>query len=137
MTRDEIESVIRRLHEERKQNDGKITGALFTDDAVFGVAGCEKCSDIPCNLQGVDQYQPVLNKLTGLFHWVDVDFHAIIVEGAEAAVNYTLTFDYSPTGARHTSEVTDLMAFRDGKICRMVQYADTAFLNALERGEAA
>ena len=67
---------------------------------------------------------------------MNVDFHAIIVEGAQAAVNYTLTFDYAPTGARHTSKVTDIMMFRDGRICSMVQYADTAFLNALEQQAA-
>ena len=136
MTSDEIEGLIRRLHEDRRQNDGKVIGALFTDDAVFGVAGCEDSSSIACSFQGAGQYQPVLDRLAGLFHWVNVDFHAIIVEGAQAAVNYTLTFDYAPTGARYTSKVTDIMTFRDGRICGMVQYADTAFLNALEQQAA-
>lgn len=129
MTRDEIEGLIRHLHEIRKDNDAEVIGALLTEDAVFGVAGCETSSGVACHMRGAAEFMPVLRTLAELFHWVDVDFNSILIEGTQASASYTLTFDYAPTGARYKSDITDIMSFRDGKICRMIQFADTAFLN--------
>ncbi len=131
MTRDEIEGLIRHLHEIRKDNDGEIVGALFAEDAVFGVAGCETSSGVACHLRGAAEFMPILRSLAGLFHWVEVDFHSTLIDGSQASASYTLTFDYAPTGARHKSDVTDIMSFKDGKICRMIQFVDTAFLNMI------
>lgn len=138
MTRDEIDRLIRHLYDIRKGNDAEIVGALFAEDAVFGVAGCETVSGVACHMRGAAEYMPVLRTLAGLFHWVEVDFHSILVEGSQASASYTLTFDYFSTGGRHQSEVTDIMAFRDGKIRRMIQFVDTAFLNMItEQGAMA
>lgn len=131
MTRNDIENLIRHLHEIRKENDAEVIGALFAEDAVFGVAGCETSSGVACHMRGKAEFMPVLDKLAGLFHWVDVDFHSILIEGSQASASYALTFDYALTGARHQSDVTDIMSFRNGKISRMIQFADTAFLNMI------
>ena len=138
MTRDEIEQLIRHLHEIRKDNDAETVGALFAEDAVFGVAGCETSSGVACHMRGASEFMPTLRTLADLFHWIEVDFSSILIEGSQAAASYTLTFDYSPTGGRHQSDVTDIMTFRDGKICRMIQFVDTAFLNMItEQGAMA
>ena len=129
MTKDEIESLIRRLHDIRMTNDSDGIGALFTEDAVFGVAGCETSSGVARHMRGAAEFMPTLRAMAKLFHWVKVDFHSILVEGPQASARYALTYDYAPTGMRHKSDVTDMMSFRDGKIRRMIQYADAAFLN--------
>lgn len=131
MTRDEIEGLIRHLHEIRKQNDADVVGALFTEDAVFGIAGCETSSGVACHMRGAAEFMPAMRTLADLFLWVDVEFHSILIEGTQASASYTLTFDHAPTGERHKSDVTDIMSFRDAKICRMIQFTDTAFLNMI------
>jgi len=131
MDRNEIEALIRRLHEVRKENNAESVARFFTDDAVFGVAGCQTSSGVACNMRGQAAFMPVLATLAELFHWVEVDFHSIIIEALQASASYTLTFDHTPTGRRHESDVSDIMTFRDGKICRMIQYVDTAFLNMI------
>ena len=131
------EKLIRGFHEIRKANDGAAVEAQFTDDAEFGVNGAPMEGGVACHICGRDEFSPVLHRLAEDFSWDDIEFHEFADVGDDTDVvfvRYTLKTTYQPTGRKLDLTIVDRMEIRGDRIAHMVQFVDTAEINAVLAG---
>ena len=131
MTRDDVEAAVRRFHDVRKSNDAAQVRALFVDEPEFLLAGVPGETSVACSACGAEDFAAAAQQLNENWGWENVEFLDMVIEGATAAVRYRLTVRFTPLDRVFDTEVYDLMEFENGKIKRLLQYADTGFLSGV------
>jgi len=137
MTRDEIESVVRKFYADRTTNDLDRTFETWADNASLDYAGCSSASPFPCHIEGLPAVREACAQVLKTWPWKKVDIQSLIIDGNKAAVHYRLTTGFSPTGEELETDVVDLITLKNGKIVGYVEFVDTAKVVQLANAAAA
>jgi ketosteroid isomerase-like protein len=69
--------------------------------------------------------------MIGYFELINFEIIEAVIDGDKAAVRVILTRRALSSGRSVTTEVLDLVQFRDGKICSFTRFLDTAVMQTL------
>jgi ketosteroid isomerase-like protein len=126
------EQVIRSLYAARVQGDLDGTMKDLAEDAVFSLNG--RGTGVPAMSQDCCGKAAVHETIKQLIHnWRFDDWKesSLLVDGEKVALHWTARVTFIPNGKSATTEVVDLITFRDGKIVEFRQSTDTAMVMSL------
>jgi ketosteroid isomerase-like protein len=129
--RGQIEKTIRDAYAARVSGDAKKAAQYFTDDAEFRIAGEPTASPVAMKAVGAASVRDHLDKLIQAFEFSDHQILTMLVDGPRVAVHSRVTVRAKPKGPGGTTELMDLIEFRDGRIASFTQFCDTAFASRL------
>jgi ketosteroid isomerase-like protein len=131
MTRSEIESFVRELYQSRLSNDVEKCLGHFTQSSSFRIAGSTETSSIARVARSIPSIRKQIEELIRVWQWRAVDQRALIIDGYQVAVHYSVTATFTPSGQTVTTEVVDLLTVEDSKVVTFTQFIDTAALAQL------
>ena len=131
MHRADMERAIRHAYAERLTNDVDRVCALFWDDALIRIAGKTDATDFVTGGQSSVSVRPVVEALVHNWHWLEIRFFNLLIDGNRAAVHYTARLRLTPTREIQETELFDFVTFRDGKVAELVEFCDTAVIAGL------
>jgi ketosteroid isomerase-like protein len=127
-SRETMRALIDQAYAARARGDVGELVAAFHEDAVFELAGSKKALDITGVVEGHPSLQQAMTDFVRNFEFTKRDILSFVADGDRAAVHSRLTVRYTQNGTTFTSDVLDLFTFRDGKIAKLVEFADTALI---------
>ncbi len=133
-TREVIRDVVRQAYEARGRGDLEGLMAAFHPDAVFTLVGDNKSFDLAGSVHGHDRLREALRGFIANFDFAERQILSEMVEGDRAAVHSRLVVRYGPTKETRTTDVLDLMTFKDEKIIELIEFADTAQIRDMISG---
>jgi ketosteroid isomerase-like protein len=112
------------------RDKGDIDGlmAAFHPNAVFELAGASHAPEVTGAANGHGHIRTALADFIAAFEFIKRDIIGSIVERDRAAVHSRLQVRFIPNNHRFTSEVLDVITFKDGKIIELVEFADPALI---------
>ena len=78
--------------------------------------------------RGHSNVREAMSGFTENFEFRKREIISMIVEGDSASVRSRIEVRFAPKNKTFTTEVVDLLKFRDGKIIELVEFADTALI---------
>ncbi len=135
MNNSEALEFLQHFHDRRKRNNPDDIIGLFTEDAVFSIAGQERKESIAVRDCEPGTLPDIARILVAEWEWIDVDFKTVIAEGDLVIARYDLTVRHVPTNRTTVTDIVDFMTVRDGKVASMRQFVDTAHLSAIALGD--
>jgi ketosteroid isomerase-like protein len=127
-----MEQTIRSLYAARVRGDIDGTMKDLAEDAVFALNG--RGTGVPAMSQdccGKAAVRDVVEQLIQNWRFDDWKETSLLVDGDKLALHWTARVTYIPNGKSVTTEVVDLITFRDGKIVEFRQSTDTAMVMSL------
>src|ERR1700739_74198 len=115
--------VVRQAYEARSKGDLEGLMAAFYPDAVFTLVGDNKTFDLAGSVHGHDRLREALRGFIANFDFVERKILSEVVEGDRAAVHSRLVVGYGPTKETRTTDVLDLLTFKDAKIIELIEFA--------------
>ena len=132
--REVILDVVKQAYEARGRGDLEGLMAAFHSDAVFTLVGDNKAFDLAGSIHGHDRMREALGGFIANFHFVEREILSEMVEGDRAAVHSRLVVRYGPTKETRTTDVLDVLTFKDAKIIELIEFADTAQIRDMISG---
>ena len=126
--------VVRQAYAARSKGDLEVLMAAFHSDAVFTLAGDNKTFDLAGSVHGHDRLREALGGFIANFDFVERQILSEMVEGDRAAVHSRLVVRYAPTKETRTTDVLDVLTFKDAKIIELIEFADTAQIRDMISG---
>jgi ketosteroid isomerase-like protein len=126
MERTQIEGLLKSVYAARVRGDAGAIAENFADDAVFRIAGSPQASPVPCETVGAETLRGHLEQLIQAFEFKDHQVLDVLVDGARVGVHSRVTVRSTASGETATTELFDLLEFKDGRIASMTQFIDTA-----------
>jgi ketosteroid isomerase-like protein len=123
MDRATIESILKEAYAARVRGDVEATVGFFADDAVFALAGA---SHVALRCTDCDALRGAMAGLVQAFEFKAHEILSLVVEGEKAAAHTRVRVRSTVTGEEETTEMADLVTFRDGKIVSFLEFCDTA-----------
>jgi ketosteroid isomerase-like protein len=124
--REVVLDVMRQAYEARNRGDLEGLMAAFHSDAVFTLVGDKKALEVTGSVHGHDRVREALRGFIANFDFVERQILSEVFEGDRAAVHSRLVVRYGPTKETRTTDVLDLLTFKDAKIIELIEFADTA-----------
>jgi ketosteroid isomerase-like protein len=137
MSRNEVESVVRKFYADRMTNEVDRTLEAWDDNAVFKSVGCPDCSKTAGVAKGLDVIRQPAEAILADWIWKDLTIQSLLVDGNQASVFYSVTVMFKPTGETFETEVANLFTVENGKITSFIEYLDTAKFMRVSEAEAA
>jgi len=131
-SRAHLEQAIRSLYAARIKGDLDGTMKDLAEDAVFALNG--RGTGVPAMSQdccGKAAVRDVVEQLIQNWRFDDWKEASLLVDGDKLALRWTARVTFIPNGKSATTEVVDLITFRDGKIVEFRQSTDTATVMSL------
>jgi ketosteroid isomerase-like protein len=116
MERSEIDRLLRELYAARARSDLDAICRIFTDDAIWRVAGASRSGQIAIVAHGGEQIRSWLALMLKTFQLSDLEILSTIIDGARAAGHWRARIHSRITGADVPTELVDLIEVRDGRI---------------------
>ena len=132
--REVILDVMRQAYEARSRGDLEGLMATFHSDAVFTLVGDKKTLDVAGSVHGHDRLREALGGFIANFHFVERQILSEMVEGDRASVHSRVVVRYGPTKETRTTDVLDVLTFKDAKIIELIEFADTAQIRDMISG---
>lgn len=120
--RQKIDKLLRDLYAARVGADLDALIGLFAQDARFRIAGTGDGKPIAISANGREQIRPWLGLLVKTFRISSHEIHAMIIEGAGAAVHWEAQIHSKVTGAIVPTEFVDLVTVRDRLISSYIEF---------------
>ena len=130
-----IEATLKAAYAARIRGDVETTVGFFTNDAVFALAGAKEASPVAMRCTDRESLRSAMSGLVGAFEFKDHQIVSLIVEGPRAAVHTRARVRATGSGEEVTTEMVDLVTFRDGKIASFLEFCDTALAAKLLAAE--
>ncbi len=131
LDRGQIEKTLKDTYAARVRGDARETARFFTDDAEFRMVGSPDASPVAMRTVGKDDLCSHLDRLIQAFEFKDHTVLAMLIDGPRAAVHSRVTVRANPNGASATTELFDLIEFKDGRISSFTQFCDTALASKM------
>jgi len=133
MDREAIKALIERGYEARRTGDidGIIT--VFHPEGKFALAGSKESFAVAGVSTGHQELRATLAGLIANFEFVQREILATIIDDDRAAVHARVKVRFVPKNETVTTELLDLWKFADGKIIELIEFVDTALINAVMR----
>jgi ketosteroid isomerase-like protein len=132
--REVVLDVMRQAYEARNRGDLEGLMAAFHSDAVFTLVGDKKALEVTGSVHGHDRVREALRGFIANFDFVERQILSEVFEGDRAAVHSRLVVRYGPTKETRTTDVLDLLTFKDAKIIELIEFADTAQIRDMISG---
>ncbi len=122
-TRAEIESILDQAYAARRREDAEGAASCFTED------GCFRANGGPATTNRTEQITALKAQFEA-FALLDMKVHCRIIDPPCAAVHWRGTFR-APNGRTGETDILDLIEVRDGRICSLTTFFDTAYAMSL------
>ena len=129
--RETIEAVIDRCYAARQKGDIETIMAAFDPDGVFELAGSKEMVAAVGAARGHQDIRATMTGLVAMFDFIDRDIICMMIDGERAAVHSRVKIRYVPRDMTVTTDLLDTFHFKDGKIVKFVEFADTALVKDL------
>ncbi len=126
MDRAQIEGLLNGVYAARIRGDAGGIVDKFADDAVFRISGSPQASPVPGEALGAADLRDRLEHLIRAFEFKDHKILAVLVDGERAGVHSRVTVRATANGKTATTDLFDLVEFKDGRIASFTQFVDTA-----------
>ncbi|MAP95218.1 MAG: hypothetical protein CMK07_09745 [Ponticaulis sp.] len=113
------------FYEARLSNDPELLLELFHPHAEIRLPGLLEPGEY---MSAEDMTRTIIK----LWRWQKQDIQKIVVNGDQIAVYYELTVVYAPIEEEVTTELCDIVTFKNGKIVSFIEFADTNLAKRLE-----
>jgi len=130
-SRGAIMETIMRAYKAREEGNIDDLMAAFHPNAVFELKGDKGVLEVAGAVEGHSNVRAALSQFIENFQFKKRDILDVIVEGDRAAVHSRLEVSFVPKSKLFTSDVLDTFRFEDGKIIRLVEFADTALIKSV------
>jgi ketosteroid isomerase-like protein len=127
-SRDAMMETIMRAYKARDEGNIDDLMAAFHPKAVFELKGDKGVLEVAGAAEGHSNVRAALSQFIESFQFNKRDILDVIVEGDRAAVHSRLEVSFIPQNKSFTSDVLDTFRFEDGKIIKLVEFADTALI---------
>jgi len=104
-----IEELVHRLYDARVRGDLDALCLVFSQDAIFKIAGAGQASPVANRSMGVSQFRPLLALMIKTFKLKDHAIISMIIEGPKAAVHWRATVHSRIAGTTAATEFIDLI----------------------------
>ncbi len=111
-----VESLLQQLYEARVRGDLDAVCACFCEDAVMRIAGASDNFPISIGARGANEVRRVLGMMVKSFKMSEHATQAVLVDGARAAVQWSVRIHSRITGTTVQTELMDLIEIREGRI---------------------
>lgn len=115
----------------RTANDIAAVASFFHEDVAYAISGDNGSSRLPCDVAGAAAFRVLLMELVNVWPWRKVELLDHVAGDDRAAVRFHLTIEHAPSGRLLETDVFDLFEFRDGKIVRLIEHVDTAYVERI------
>jgi ketosteroid isomerase-like protein len=126
MDRATIESILKEAYAARVRGDVEATVGFFAGDAVFALSGASHASPVALRCTDCEALRGAMAGLVQAFEFKDHEILSLVIEGEKAAAHTRVRVRSTVTGEEETTEMADLVTFRDGKIVSFLEFCDTA-----------
>jgi ketosteroid isomerase-like protein len=128
-SREAMLDTIQRVYEARAKGDIEALMKEFHADADFEFIGDTKTTEIAGLRKGHADVRATLGGFIKTFEFPKRDIVDTVVEGDRAVIHSRITVRFMRTGKVFETDLLDIFRFQDGKIVRLVEFADTALVN--------
>lgn len=126
MERAQLESSLRAAYGARMRGELDAVVATFAPDAVFRLAGSPQASPIALRAAGTESVRAHMGRLIDAVAFDEHEIVSILVDGSRVGVHARVKLRARASGETATTELFDLIEFRDGKIASFTEFCDTA-----------
>jgi ketosteroid isomerase-like protein len=123
-----IEALIDQIYAARKEGDIEKLMSAFHPDAEFELAGSKAALSVAGVVQGHQNIRATMTGLVAAFDFIERKIVSTVIEDKRAVVHSRVEVRFVPTGKTFTTDILDSFCFRDGKIFKLVEFADTALI---------
>jgi ketosteroid isomerase-like protein len=124
--RDRIEQILRQIYPARARGDLETIHRIFADDVHFALAGSPEASPVAARSNGAAEFRSLLAGLVQTFEMREPTILSMVIEPPKAAVHWRVNVRATETGKEATTELFDLIEFKDGRISSFLEFCDTA-----------
>ena len=129
--RETIEALIDRGYAARREGDVETLVSTFHPDAEFELAGSQTALHVAGSVQGHQNVRTTMAGLIAVFDFVHREIVSMVIDGEQAAVHSRVKIRFIPGDKVFTTDILDLFLFNNGKIVKLVEFADTALIKQL------
>jgi ketosteroid isomerase-like protein len=133
--REALLELVRRTHAARDRGDLDGVLAMFHPEAEFSLAGDNNSLSLAGAVSGHAALREALRGLIENFEFSERQIVSELADADRAAVHSRALVRFKPTGETRRSDCLDLVRFRDGKIIRFTEFADTALVRDMVSGD--
>jgi ketosteroid isomerase-like protein len=126
-----IEALIGQSYAARKDGDIERLMSVFDPDAEFELAGSKTTLAVAGVVQGHGNIRTTMTGFVAAFDFIHREIIVMAIDGERATVHSRVQIRFIPTDKTFTTDLLDLFLFRDGKVIKMVEFADTALIKDL------
>jgi ketosteroid isomerase-like protein len=124
-------AAIRAVYAARVRGDIEDILSAFADDAVFRLNAAPLHGGATIHAVDSNELRAVLKRMFDDFEISNLEIIEAVIDGDKAAVRAIVTRRVRSSGRTTTTEVLDVIQFRNGKICSLTHFLDTAAVHAL------
>jgi ketosteroid isomerase-like protein len=133
-SRNEMLETIHRAYEARATGDMEGLMTAFHSQGAFELKGEQKHLQVAGLTEGHANVRAAMTGFVDTFKFVKRDIIATVVEGDRAVVHSRVAIRFIPTDTTVETDILDVFTFKDGKIIRLEEFADTAMVKHLMGG---
>jgi ketosteroid isomerase-like protein len=121
-----IEKTLRQAYAARMRGDVDEISRLFAPDARFEMAGSTQEGSPASRALGAPQIRSRIAELVNVFEMKDHQIVDMLIDGQKAAVHWRVHIKSTVNGTEATTDLFDLVEFKDGRIVSFLEFCDTA-----------
>jgi ketosteroid isomerase-like protein len=124
--RSQLEQTLKDAYAARMRGDLDAIAGFFAEGAEFRMVGAPQTSPIAVSVCGTDNCLAAIGQTIKAFDFVEITPLSMVVEGDKVAAHWRAKVRSTATGQEATTELVDIVEFKDGKIASFSQFCDTA-----------
>ena len=125
------EKLLREIYAARVNNDIETVGRAFAPDIKYRMVGKPGRTDTAIQAESFHQFKPLVEQMMKTFIMSDLNIRNILIDGERAVVHWQVKIESGKTGDVASTELCDVLEFKDGKITSFTEFCDTALAGRL------
>ena len=125
------EKLLREIYAARVNNDMETIGRAFAPDVKYRMVGKPGRTETAIQAESFYQFKPLVEQLMKTFIMSDLNIRSILIDGERAVVHWQVKVESGKTGDVASTELCDVVEFKDGKIVSFTEFYDTALAGPL------
>jgi ketosteroid isomerase-like protein len=125
------EKLIREIYAARVNNDMETISRAFAVDVKYRMVGKPGRTETAIQAESFYQFKPLVEQMMKTFIMSDLNIRNIVIEGERAVVHWQVKIESGKTGDVASTELCDVLEFKDGKIVSFTEFCDTALAGRL------
>jgi ketosteroid isomerase-like protein len=125
------EKLIREIYAARVNKDMETISRAFAVDVKYRMVGKPGRTETAIQAESFYQFKPLVEQMMKTFIMSDLNIRNIVIDGERAVVHWQVKIESGKTGDVASTELCDVLEFRDGKIVSFTEFCDTALAGRL------